>query len=282
MVATVVLALVVAAAAVVFFGVRRWDSETNDLFAGLEAARTPVPTERYNPEGLDGLPLPVQRYLHRVLREGQPMVSAVWIRHTGSFNLSATGEQWRPFTSRQRIITRRAGFVWEARIRTAPAVDVRVHDAYLAGAGVLCAKLYGLVKVMEQPDSPELAQGELMRFLAEAVWYPTALLPNQGVRWRELDDARSAATLTDGSTTVELAFSFDDRGLLRSVRSEERYREVNGILAATPWEGRFWDYAPFDGMLIPKEGEVAWLGPAGRKPYWRGRIRSIEYEYGAE
>jgi hypothetical protein len=31
-------------------------------------------------------------------------------------------------------------------------------------------------------------------------------------------------------------------------------------------------------MLIPLEGEVAWLLPEGAKPYWRGVIARIEYE----
>ena len=32
------------------------------------------------------------------------------------------------------------------------------------------------------------------------------------------------------------------------------------------------------GILIPLEGEVAWILPDGRRPYWRGRIREIDYE----
>lgn len=48
---------------------------------------------------------------------------------------------------------------------------------------------------------------------------------------------------------------------------------------ATPWQGRYGDYELRDGMLIPLEGEVAWLLREGPKPYWRGRIRRIEYGY---
>lgn len=118
-----------------------------------------------------------------------------------------------------------------------------------------------------------------MRFFAEAAWYPTALLPSQGVVWGAMDDTQASATLTDGTTRVELAFEFDDQGLIRSVRSDGRYRDVDGVLVATPWQGRFWDYEWRDGMLIPLEGEVAWLLQQGPKPYWRGRIQRIEFEY---
>jgi hypothetical protein len=161
----------------------------------------------------------------------------------------------------------------------APGMKVRVRDAYVAGKGILTAKLFGLVTVMAQPDTPELAQGELMRFFAEAAWYPTALLPSQGVAWEAIDDTHAAAALTDGTTMVKLVVQFDAQGLIRGVRSDARNRIVAGVHAATPWQGRFWDYELRDGILVPLEGEVAWLLQEGPKPYWRARIQHIDYEF---
>ncbi len=69
-----------------------------------------------------------------------------------------------------------------------------VHDAYVNGRAVLTARLFGLIKVMESPDSPELT-GELLRFLAEGPWYPTALLPGPHVSWEPIDDDSARLTL---------------------------------------------------------------------------------------
>ncbi len=273
----VVLAFVITVA--IFYGTNRWQSDTRELHAKMEAARVLITPKSYDPRELEGLPAPVQRYFHAVLKKGQPLVATVSVEHTGTFNMSETGEQWKPFKSTQRVITQRPGFVWDARIRMAPAMTAHVHDAYIAGEGVLTAKLFGLLTVMKQPSTPELAQGELMRFFAEGAWYPTALLPTQGVAWEAIDDAQASATLSDGTTTVKLVFQFDAQGLISSVRSDGRYREVDGELVATPWQGRFWDYELREGMLIPLEGEVAWLLQEGPKPYWRGCIQRIEYEY---
>ena len=96
------------------------------------------------------------------------MVSAVSVEHTGTFNMSETGEQWKPFTSTQRVITQRPGFDWEGRIEMMPGLTVRVHDAYIAGEGILHATLFGLVSLVDIRGTPEVAQGELMRFFAEA------------------------------------------------------------------------------------------------------------------
>jgi len=32
-------------------------------------------------------------------------------------------------------------------------------------------------------------------------------------------------------------------------------------------------------MHVPLDGEVAWLLPKGAKPYWRGRITKLSYEF---
>jgi hypothetical protein len=151
--------------------------------------------------------------------------------------------------------------------------------AYIAGEGILHATLFGLVSLVNLRGTPEIAQGELMRFLAEAAWYPTALLPSQGVQWKAIDDFSAKATLKDGETALTLLFRFNENGLMESVRAEARGRTVEGAVIPTPWEGQWSNYELHDGICIPTEGEVAWLLPEGPKPYWRGRITSLRYEF---
>lgn len=277
-IAIVLVVLVFFVVVAILYGSKCWQADTRKLHARMEAASVPIAPTSYDPHELDGLPAPVQRYFRTALKEGQPLVAAVSIEHTGTFNMSETGEQWKSFSSAQRVIIQRPGFVWAARIRMAPGMSVYVHDAYVAGEGVLTAKLFGLLTVMEQPSTSELAHGELMRFFAEAAWYPTALLPSQGVSWETIDDTRASATLTDGTMTVKLMFQFDAQGLISSVRSNGRFRQVDGVLVAAPWQGRYWGYEERNGMLVPLAGEVEWLLADGAKPYWRGRIERIQYE----
>jgi hypothetical protein len=257
----------------------RWRGATRDLLDRLELSRVPLTTTRYDPAALEGLPPAVQRFFHAVLTPGQPIVTAVTLEQTGTFNMSETGERWRPFTSTQRVTTRRPGFLWDARVVMAPGLGVRVHDAYVAGDGVLRAAVLGLVPVADLRDAPGLAEGELLRWFAEAAWYPTALLPSQGVEWAAVDDRSAQATLRDGAITLTLLFRFDDAGLVESVRADARPRTVGGAVVPSPWEGRWRRYERRDGMLVPLEGEVAWILPAGPHPYWRGRITRTVYEF---
>ena len=275
----ILLVLVVAIVVAIVYGASRWHIGTKALRAQLRATCGPITPATYDPRELEGLPLPVQRYFRAVLMQGQPMVAAVRVAHTGQFNMDATHAKWRAFTSDQLVITRRPGFDWDARIRMAPSLHVFVHDAYMAGEGFLHAALGGLITLADLRGTPEVAEGELMRFLAEAAWYPPALLPSQGVRWDAIDDTSARASLVDDITTVSLVFRFDAEGLIHTAHTAARYRTVNGALVATPWQGRFWAHEVRGGMRIPLHGEVAWLLPEGPSPYWRGHITDIVYEF---
>ena len=277
--AIVLMILVFIVALAILYATNRWQSDTRRLQSRLDAGREPLNPKSYEMRELEGLPAPVERYFRTVLKEGQPLITAVSVEHTGTFNMSETGEQWKPFSSIERVITRRPGFIWNARIRLMPGVTVYVHDAYVAGEGILTAKLLGLVTLMKLRGTPEVAQGELMRFLAEAAWYPTALLPSQGVKWEAVDDASARAIMRDGKITLTMLFRFNENGTIESVRTEARGRIVAGAVIPTPWEGRWSNYELREGMLIPLEGEVAWILSDGPKPYWRGRITKLNYEF---
>lgn len=190
--------------------------------------------------------------------------------------MSETEDKWSPFTATQLVTTQRPGFDWDARIQMAPGLNAFVHDTYLSGEGSLHASLLGLFTVANMHGAPENNQGELLRFFAEAAWYPTALLPSQGMRWDAINNTSARATLTDGATTVSLVFQFDAEGAIATMRSEARYRDK---LTAMPWNGRFWEYSVCSGMLIPLEGEVGWEYPEGTRLYFKGRITEINYEF---
>lgn len=257
----------------------RWSVKTRTLIDRLDAARERAPAQRFDPDELRNLPEPVARYLRLVLPPGTPIVRAVELTHLGTFNMGQSAEQWRPFTSRQYVITRRPGFVWDGRVDMLPGLRVLVHDAYIAGEGILEPAIGGLFTLDKLIDRGEVARGELMRYFAEAAWYPTALLPSQGTQWEAIDDSLARATMVDGSLKLTMTFEFGSDGLIEAVRSDSRGRTLNGAIVMTPWEARVFDYQRRGGMLVPTAGEVAWLAPEGRMPYWRGSVTSIEYQY---
>ena len=266
------------------YGAKRWADTVRVLTGRLEAARIDDQTQprlqaRYDARDLDGLPAPVQRYFRTVLTDGQPFITTATVAMVGNFNLSASGEQWKPFTSTQQVVTRRPSFLWDAQIAMLPGLPVRVVDSYIAGLGLLRAAMLGVFTVADIDGGDEIARGEFMRFFAEAAWYPTALLPSQGVRWQAVDERSANATLTDGSCTLTLLFRFNDAGLIDAFRAEARGAMVGKEMRMLPWEGKWSNYQTQDGMMVPRTGEVAWVRPEGRRPYFIGTVTALRYEF---
>ncbi len=273
--------LVLVGALAIAWGARRWRTESEALFGRLAATQTAAPPGRVDFTALIDLPAPVQRYLRQVLEDGAPLITSVQLSHVGTFNAKEDGEAWKPFTSTQRVVLRPRGFVWNARIRMAPGVSARVHDAYVEGEGILRASMAGLADVMHLRDRAELARGELMRFIAESPWYPTALLPGQGMAWEAVDDRTARGTVTDGAQSVTLTFGFGDDGLLATVTATDRGRMIGERTVPMAWGGKFSNYQRRAGVLIPMDGEVAWYPPEGGSlPYWRARLTEVSYTFG--
>jgi hypothetical protein len=277
------LGLVVAAGiGLIALGSSRWQASTKAQMARLEAARVPASAGRYDAREIDGLPAPVRRFFHAVLKDGQPLIAAATFELAGTINMSTTGENWKPFTSTQRAVTHRPGFLWNGRVAMLPGLAAHVHDSYIAGVGTLHAAMVGLFTVAEVQGGGEIARGELMRYFAEMVWYPTALLPSQGVRWEAVDDRSANATLTDSPISLTLLFRFGDAGLITSVHADARGSGVGKDMVMLPWECSVSNYQLRDGMMVPTRGGAAVLRPEGRRPYFIGDLTSVVYQFSAQ
>lgn len=265
-------------AAAVALGNVCWKRETLRVVRRLKAAAAATEAGVFSYKELEGLPAPVASYLKFAIPQGQPVVRGSHIEHAGKFRVGGADAAWLPFTSWQDVTTSPPGFVWDAAIRIASLVAVRVRDSYLDGSGAMLGKLASLWPVLTARASPALDTGALHRYLAEAVWCPTALLPSSGVRWTAVDDTTALATLTDRHTTVSLQFTFNATSEVTRVYTAERCRDVGGQSVPTPWAGYHRNYRRVGGMMVPTEGEAEWILPGGRLPYWRGEIREIEFQ----
>jgi hypothetical protein len=272
----IVLAVLAATvAAVLLLAGRGGDAATAEAVARLQPKRPDPAT--FSAGELSGLPAPVARYLRAVLREGHPLPRAARIEWRGDFLVSPP-DGWGPFTATQVVAIQPGGFVWDARMNLAPGVGVRVRDSFVHGTGSMRAKALGLFTVVSVEGTPQVATAALQRWLAEAAWYPAALLPRQGTEWTALDETSARATVRVAGVTASIDYHFGADGLVERVYAAERGREVDGRSVPTPWEGRLTEWGEIGGARVPVTGEVAWLLPEGRQAYWRGRLAGIAYD----
>src|SRR5215831_9128041 len=185
--ALVVLAVVVVAALLAAaIAAQLWNAESNRMIARLTkamprgAARTIVPAD------LDTVPAPLARFLRERLPKDQKLIRRAQVWTSGEF-LVRPGA-WRPFKARQLFTVQPAGYVWDARVGFAPGLGIFVRDGLVTGEGSIRAAIAGLIPVAGGRGSPGLAAGAAHRFLAEALWFPTALLLNPVLRWVAMDE----------------------------------------------------------------------------------------------
>jgi hypothetical protein len=216
------------------------------------------------------LPPAVRRYVDRA-NAAEP-AQRVRVTQVGEMWLKPGGWALR-FDAVEDFAVAEVAFEWRARFR--PMGCLRVVDRYAAGEGLLEARLLGLLPVMRQ-TGPELAVGEALRYLAELVWAPHAMVANEHLEWRELDDRHVEVATRVGSTRAAVRLELDAEGDVVGARVDDRPRAEGKRVLPRPWVGSFDDYAVVDGIRMPTRGEVRWELPEGPFTYWRGTIRSVE------
>jgi hypothetical protein len=244
--------------------------KTGDLLA---VAADPGPSQSVL-AATEKLPPPVRRYLRHAVPEGRAMIRRVRIEQDGAFRAEA-GAEWQAFRALQHVTTSPPGFVWDASI--GEALPIHVMDAYLRGSGRLRAKLLATF-VVADAAGPEVNSGQLSRYLAEAIWYPSALLPSDRLHWSALDNHSAIAELRDRGTKVFVTFHFGGDDQITGISAQRYYTEA-GRQELREWVAWCGDYFTQDGFRIPRETRVAWKLPSGEFEYFRGRVQGIEYEY---
>ena len=258
-------------------GASNWKRETDKLVEKLKQSALTNGGKTVSFKDIDALPAPVARYFRLVLKEGQPFIRTVCIQQQGQFWMR---DKWIPFTAQQWFSAKPPGMVWDADMQVNLLLKVCVRDAYVGGQGFMQGKLLALLPVMDEQGNAELKAGAMQRYLAEAVWLPTALLPSEKLQWSAIDDERALATLTDAGLSVSLEVGFNDNGEITGIYTPGRYyREDDGSYVLKPWAGYHRAYEERSGMRIPIEGGVEWPLPNGHMPYCKIKVIGVEYEF---
>jgi hypothetical protein len=267
--------LVVATLGAAWIGARRQQSALSAQLDRLREAGTVRAEAAATAESLEAVPAPVARYLRLVLRNTNE-IQEVRLRQVGTLRSDVSSDRWMPFVAEHVVIPPATGFVWNARVKVAPLLHVRVVDSLIEGRGAGQVSLLSALTVSAAADAPEMNSGSLHRYLAEAVWYPSALLPGPNLQWHAIDATRALATLTDQGVSVSLEFRFAETGEVTGIYTPARWGTFAGGYRQAPWEGHFREYSERNGVLVPGAGDVGWYVDTEWRAVWKGRISAYQ------
>jgi hypothetical protein len=220
------------------------------------------------------LPATVRRYLQFMGVVGRPRAWSMRIGWGGAFRMKPGGP-WLPCEAWQYSTRLGVARIFRMRLRFGGVLPVVVRDDYLRGGGHMRAKLLDVISLADE-DIEEIAVGELVTYLSDAVSFSPSMLLGPGVRWVTVDEASFDVELTDAGRAVKGRVRVDERGTPVDFETTDRFYQAPDD-PAKRWVRTRWT-TPIDGFEqvlgqpIPARGQAVWHLPGGPFAYADFRV----------
>lgn len=238
--------------------------QVNELFTQSKIVSEKI----FRYQQLKSLPEPVQRYFKHVLKDGQPYISFVRLKHDGQFKTDLK-KDWVNITGEQYFATEKPGFIWKGT--TAMFV---ARDMYLADEGRLIATIFSTINVVDIHGKQQYNESELLRWLAESIWFPTNLLPSEKLQWTSIDSTSAKLTFKYKGISLFYIVTFNEKDEIIQMETK-RYIDEKRL---ETWIIKPTNYEEKNGVIIPTEAEVFWRLKEGDCSYAKFKIKKIEYD----
>lgn len=227
-----------------------------------------VSDKTYKISQLEALPKPVQRYFNYVIKDGMPYISLVRLKHKGMFKTNLKKE-FISITGEQYFSAQRPQFIWKGTTLLFTA-----RDSFIAGKGNLKVSLFNIFNVVDAKGS-ETSEGELQRWVAESVWFPTNLLPSENITWSAIDENSAKLSFRYKEISFDLIVTFNALG---EIVTMETLRFMTDKKRET-WLCKVGGYKEINQVKIPFSAEVTWKLEEGNYTYAKFEVLEITYNY---
>ncbi|MCG2459998.1 hypothetical protein K8352_04520 [Flavobacteriaceae bacterium F89] len=237
----------------------------------LAIEKTDFHTDTVTEKDLVLLPEPVKKYLRYVGAVGKPKVYNVKIVFEGEMRdknkdwFAFTSEQYNFFEDPTRL------FFMKAKIK---GLSTYGYHCYKKNKASMSVKLLSLLPVL-QVGKPELFPTETVTFFNDLCLFAPAVLIDDRISWKEIDDRSAKATFSNKGTTISAILHFNEKGQLVNFDSNDRIAvdEMKTYPFSTPVK----NYLNSNGFNLPTYGEAVWHYPDGKFVYGRFELKEIEY-----
>ena len=229
----------------------------------------------FDPESVNGLPEPAQRYLLHAIKPGTRIAQSVELHMRGRILLKRGAE---PATFEAEQVIARDGYVWRARVRKG-AMRMSGFDRFANDEGAMSWWLYDSVPLVSASGA-SVSRSAAGRLAGESIFLPSALLPQNGAVWEAVDENSALARLDIGDEQLALTIAVDAKG--RPVRlSLMRWNSdvANGPVGPLRFDvTELTEERTFDGYTIPTRLLAGWrLSSREAFPFFFARIEEARY-----
>lgn len=224
----------------------------------------------------DTLPTLVKKYFQLVISPGAGNPQIIHTELKGEFKLEQNTD-WREAAAEQYYSTVMPGFVWIGDLKINSFFFMKAVDSYLNGKGGMIIKLNSCITITDI-RSEQMNQSALVRFISEAVLFPSALLPSEKLTWSAVDSTTAKLKYSNDGLIVHALYSFDSEGRIQTIETMDKFRTTKIGYTKTKHTIHLYDYKKFDGFLIPTKLVYEWNLPGEDFQYGKFSITKIDYK----
>lgn len=245
-------------------------SEMNEIGFLLHESETELKT--ISEADIQHLPQVLQNYLGSVGLLGKTNSNAIKLNYAGNFKLNENTD-WASLEAVTYVTSEPISRNWIGEIDS-PMGKMTGLDYYYNGSGKLDIRMAPSVPFMFS-DGYELSISELIAFLGELVYNPSACL-NEQIQWEEVSEYAVKATLEDAGLSVSGIFYFDNDFLITRFESNDRY--FGDTKNQLPWIVYVDDYKEFSEIKIPTTFKAVWIKSEGEYEYINACISDLMFD----
>lgn len=232
----------------------------------------------FSESDLEGLPLPVRRYLEVCGFVGRKRMSNVQTHWKNVSLRRALNAGWMPISCEQFNSVTEPMRIAYMRGRLLGIFPFEGRDIYQAGEGNMLIRLMKYITVGDARGQA-MNESSLVTLLAEAFLAPSYVLQDY-IRWEEADTHSVRASIAFNGIQVSGTFFFNEEGLMERFVSEDRNMvDQDGTSRKMPWSAFAGDYfRQADGLLVPGSLQAVWHLEEGDFAYFKGEITGLTFD----
>jgi hypothetical protein len=174
----------------------------------------------------------------------------------------------------QEILAAPHGLIWKASMGSG-FMRFSGYDYYVDGEGAMRWFLWGVIPLV-RAEGAEITRSAAGRVAIEAAaWLPSALLPQNGVRWEPIDDHSARAYIRIGTEELTPTLTLDPDGRLERIEMMRWDPDERDYVL---YVGEVLGHKKFKGHTIP--GKILLTSRAGtprENPFFEAVVITAEF-----
>lgn len=226
-------------------------NETQQMLASVNPLKDSIVSDY----SIQDLPSPVQNWLHECGMMGKAKIQTVFLEQSLKLRMNPVQKDWTKASAKQYFTVSPPAFNWFLVMKMNRVLPIAGRDKFEGGKGEMTIKLFSAVPIASVKSSKKVDQASLQRYLAEVIWFPSAVL-SPYLTWEAIDENSARVSMTFNGTEGSGVFHFDKAGnfvkfVAMRYKDAQSPKPIKWIATALKIEER-------SGIKIPTRLKVEW------------------------